>query len=116
MPVHAIDDSPSITDLRRARPADATFQNLLLLLSEKIELCGRLAVYEYEARAEDHLESAESFRALAADERASYKRLLRSLTGLIAEGSGDAPEAVPPGAVPRLAASNTSTTAGEPQR
>src|SRR5688572_22276686 len=87
--VHAIDDDPPrLTDLRGAQPADVTFQNLLQLLKEKIELCGRLAVYEYEARSEEHFECAESFRALAAAERASYESLLRSLTGLLAKLNG----------------------------
>ena len=112
--MHAIDDDPPrLTDLRGAQPADVTFQNLLQLLKEKIEICGRLAVYEYEARSEEHFECAEGFRALAAAERASYESLLRSLTGLLGTLNGTTPEGVRPGVVARLSPSSSSTTAGE---
>ncbi len=74
-----------MSDLRRARPADSTLQNLLQVLNAKIELCGRLAVYEYEAGSEGHDGCAEAFRELAEVERSSFDSLLTCLPGLLAE-------------------------------
>jgi hypothetical protein len=107
------DDPRRITDLRRAQPADATLQNLLQLLNEKIELCGRLAVYEYEAASERHFECAASFRALATAERASYQTLLESLVALLADAKLETPDTARPGLVPRLSTTTSSTAAGE---
>ncbi len=86
-PVHAASDEATrrLTDLRRAQPADATLQNLLRLLNSKIELCGHLAIYEYEAISERHPDCAEAFRALADAERASFDSLVRCLTALLTE-------------------------------
>jgi len=69
----------SISDLRGAQPADATLQNLLGVLSSKLELCSRLPIYEYEASNEGHEQCAAAFRALADVERRSFDELLNAL-------------------------------------
>jgi hypothetical protein len=88
----------SLQDLRRAQPADATLQNLLGVLSAKLELCARLPIFEYEAGAEGHDDCADAFRVLADTERASFNALLdclrRHLRATGATGSaGDDAEA-----------------------
>jgi hypothetical protein len=69
----------SISDLRGAQPADATLQNLLAVLSAKLELCSRLPIFEYEAGNEGHEAAAAAFRHLADVERRSFDELLASL-------------------------------------
>jgi hypothetical protein len=69
----------SISDLRGAQPADATLQNLLGVLSAKLELCSRLPIYEYEAGNEGHELPAAAFRRLAEIERQSFNELLECL-------------------------------------
>jgi hypothetical protein len=92
-------DPRRLTDLRRAQPADATTQTLFQLLNSKIELCGQLVIYEYEAATEGHEACAEAFRELADVERASYQTLLKCLTNLLAEApAGSRPV---PGTAPR---------------
>jgi hypothetical protein len=66
----------SISELRGAQPADATLQNLLSVLSAKLELCSRLPIFEYEAGNEGHHTSAAAFRQLADFERRSFNELL----------------------------------------
>jgi hypothetical protein len=68
-----------LSDLRRAQPADATMQNLLGLLTAKLEFCSRLPVFEHEARLAGHRDAAATFRELAAAERESFNQLLLSL-------------------------------------
>jgi hypothetical protein len=83
-------DSPaarSLQDLRRAQPADATLQNLLGVLSAKLELCARLPIFEYEASAEDHDDCADAFRVLADRERASFNALLDCLRRYLQSGA-----------------------------
>jgi hypothetical protein len=73
------DDSAAarrLSDLRRAQPADATLQNLIGLLSAKLELCARLPVFEYEAGSDGHAACAATFRELAELERRSFNSLL----------------------------------------
>ena len=69
----ADDASPSLrlADLRRAQPVDATLQNLLALLSTKLELCARLPIFEWEAGSEGHDVCATALRAFAEAERRS---------------------------------------------
>jgi hypothetical protein len=69
----------SISDLRGAQPADATLQNLLGVLSAKLELCSRLPIFEYEAGNEGHEAAAAAFRQLAEVERRSFDELLACL-------------------------------------
>jgi hypothetical protein len=77
--------SRRLSDLRRAQPADSTMQNLLVLLSAKLELCARLPVYEYEAGSEGHPACAETFHKLADVERESFNQLLGCLQGHLEE-------------------------------
>ena len=64
-----------LSDLR-ARPADATLQNLLATLSAKLDLCGRLPIYEYEADREGHDATAATFHGLLEAERRSFEELV----------------------------------------
>jgi hypothetical protein len=74
-----------ISDLRRAKPADTTLENLLQVINGKLELCSRLAVYEYEAQADGHPACAEAFRDLAVVERESFDTLLGCLRDYLDE-------------------------------
>jgi hypothetical protein len=67
-----------LSDLR-ARPADATLQNLLATLSAKLDLCGRLPIYEYEADREGHSATAARFHGLLEAERRSFEELVLCL-------------------------------------
>jgi hypothetical protein len=68
-----------LTDLRRAHPADATLQNLLFVLSAKLDLSTRLPVFEYEATSEGHADCARAFEVLADAERTHVAELLKIL-------------------------------------
>ena len=77
-------DEPSVsvrrlTDLSSYTGIDTTLQNLLATATTKLELCGRLALLEYEAHMEKHETAAAAFRELAIAERATCKELLRHL-------------------------------------
>lgn len=92
--------SARLSDLRRAQPADSTMQNLLVLLSSKLELCSRLPVYEYEAGSEGHAACAEAFHKLADTERESFNDLLTCLQHHLEEsppGGAQRPQAHRPG-------------------
>ena len=65
-----------LSELARINPADRTLQNLLGILSAKLEMCSRLPVYEYEASSEGHDASAMAFHELAETERRSFNALL----------------------------------------
>jgi hypothetical protein len=77
----AEDSSASVLlrDLRRAQPADKTLQNLLSILGAKLNLCGRLPVYVYDADVEGHDDCAAMFRELVDAERASFVALTECL-------------------------------------
>jgi len=66
-------------NLRRAQPTDATLRNLLGVLSAKLELCGSLPVFEWEAATEGYPECASAFRELAEAERRSCSDVLEQL-------------------------------------
>lgn len=68
-----------LSDLTAALPADRTLQNLLGLMSSKLELCSRLPIFEYEAANEGHEACATAFREMAEDERRSFTDLVRCL-------------------------------------
>jgi hypothetical protein len=74
-------DPPLLTQLRRSQPGDSTLQNLLLVMSAKLELCGRLPIYEYEAGVEGHRACAAAFHELADIERKSFDALVVCLRG-----------------------------------
>ena len=63
------DASIRLSDLRRAKAADASLENLLQALTGKIQDCARLAVFEYEAGSEGHPALALAFHELADIER-----------------------------------------------
>jgi hypothetical protein len=66
-------------DLQTAVPRDITTQNLLRLATEKLELCGRLVVFAYEAQREGNEEAAVLLERLAATSRADVDELLSVL-------------------------------------
>lgn len=68
-----------LSDLRRAQPGDPTLQNLLAVLSAKLDLCSRLPVYEYEAGSQGHETCARAFHHLAEIERTSFNELIACL-------------------------------------
>jgi hypothetical protein len=68
-----------LAELRRAHPHDATLQNLLAVVSVKLDLSARLPVFEYEADSEGFPELASFMSALASAERESVHDVLRSL-------------------------------------
>lgn len=86
-----------LSDLRRAHAADATLENLLNILSTKIQACSRLAVFEYEAGSEGHETCAATFRILADAERQSFNTLLACLRQHLKEmpdaGQAERPDA-----------------------
>jgi hypothetical protein len=65
--------------LRSAQPCDTTLQNLLNILTAKLDLSARLPVYEYEAESEGFPEAASFMSALASAERESVQDVIRSL-------------------------------------
>jgi hypothetical protein len=72
-------DAPLLTQLRSAQPGDATLQNLLQVMSGKLELCGRLPIFEYEAGVEGHRVCAATFHELAETEQRSFNALAACL-------------------------------------
>jgi hypothetical protein len=68
-----------LADLRRAHPHDATLQNLLAVLTAKLDLSARLPVFEYEADSEGFADTASFMSALASAERESLEDILTSL-------------------------------------
>jgi hypothetical protein len=81
----------SINDLRGASPADAALQNLLGVLSAKLELCARLPVFAFEAGNAGHESCAAAFRNLADSERRSFEDLLVCLRTHLEDTSGEPP-------------------------
>ena len=68
-----------LSDLTAALPADRTLQNLLGLMSSKLELCSRLPILEYEAANEGHEACATIFHQMAEFERRSFQELVNCL-------------------------------------
>ena len=68
-----------LAELRSAQPCDTTLQNLLTILTTKLDLSARLPVFEYEADSEGFAEAASFMSALASAERESVKDVVRSL-------------------------------------
>ena len=68
-----------LAELRRAHPHDATLQNLLSLVTAKLDLSARLPVFEYEADSEGFSDTASFMSALASAERESLEDILASL-------------------------------------
>lgn len=70
---------PTLADLTRAMPADRTLQNLLGVLSGKLELLTQLPVYEFQAASEGFDHCAAALRDVAEAERRSFAQLLECL-------------------------------------
>ena len=68
-----------LADLRAAHPHDATLQNLLTIVSAKLDLSARLPVYEYEADSDGFSDTASFLAALASAERESLQEILATL-------------------------------------
>ena len=68
-----------LAELRNAQPCDATLQNLLSILTAKLDLSARLPVFEYEADSEGFAEAASFMSALASAERENIQDVIRSL-------------------------------------
>jgi hypothetical protein len=81
--------------LRRAHPGDATLQNLLTVVSAKLDLSTRLPVFEYEADNEGYTDTASFLSALASAERESLQDVLASLRQHIDRVSGRLTHEVP---------------------
>ena len=77
-----------LAELRRAHPHDATLQNLLALLTAKLDLSARLPVFEYEADSEGFSDAASFLSALASAERESLEEILASLRQHLDRTSG----------------------------
>ena len=68
-----------LAELRSAQPCDTTLQNLLEILTAKLDLSSRLPVFEYEADSEGFPDAASFMSALASAERESLQDVVRSL-------------------------------------
>jgi len=77
-----------LAELRSAQPCDTTLQNLLSVLTAKLDLSARLPVFEYEADSEGFPEVASFMSALASAERESVQDILRSLRQHLDRTSG----------------------------
>ena len=71
--------SERLNELRRTHTYDSTLQNLLAVLTTKLDLCARLPVYEFEADNAGLADAASFFSALASAERESVHELALSL-------------------------------------
>ena len=83
------DATVRLSDLRRAKAADVSLENLLTAVTGKLQTCARLAVFEYEAGSEGHAELALAFHNLAVAERESVRVLLDHLRRHLNELSGE---------------------------
>jgi hypothetical protein len=68
-----------LAELRRGHPHDATLQNLLAVVTTKLDLSTRLPVFEYEAQSEGFSDTASFLSALASAERESLQDVLALL-------------------------------------
>jgi len=92
VPSDGSDTAVRLSDLRAAHPAGATLQNLLSVLSAKLDACSRLKVFEYEAGSEGHVQCAAAFRSLVETERESFDTVLACLRNHLDELSPRRPE------------------------
>ena len=83
------DATVRLSDLRRAKAADVSLENLFTAVTGKLQTCARLAVFEYEAGSEGHAELALAFHNLAVAERESVRVLLDHLRRHLNELSGE---------------------------
>jgi hypothetical protein len=79
-----------LSDLTAALPADRTLQNLLGVISAKLDLCSHLPIYEYEAANEGYEGCAAAFHAMAEDEARAFGELVACLRRHLDEtGAGE---------------------------
>ena len=88
--------SERLNELRRAHPYDSTLQNLLAVLTTKLDLCARLPVYEFEADNAGLADAASFFSALASAERESVYELGQSLRVHLDRANGRFPAQATP--------------------
>ena len=77
--------SRRLSDVSRAHPGDVTLQNLLSVLTAKLDSCRRLPLFAFEAANEGNAACAQAFRDLADAERASMDELLAHLERHLAD-------------------------------
>lgn len=68
-----------LNDLRASQPGDPTLQNLIAVLTAKLELCSRLPIYEYEAGSQGLQGAAQAFHRLGEVERESFDEVVATL-------------------------------------
>lgn len=85
--------SERLNELRRTHPYDGTLQNLLAILTTKLDLCARLPIYEFEADDAGLADAASLFSALASAERESVHDLAESLRVHLNQAKGRLPVA-----------------------
>lgn len=93
MPTNLDQATLRLSDLQRNRAADATLKNLLSTLTDQIQTCAKLGVFEYEADSEGHRALAIAFRELGEVERASFNALLEYLRRHLNELQPEVPPA-----------------------
>ena len=82
---HGDPASRRLSDVSRSQPGDVTLQNLLGVVTSKLDSCRRLPIFAFEAGNEGHPLSAQAFRDLADAERAALDELLAHLARHLAE-------------------------------
>jgi hypothetical protein len=82
---HGDPASRRLSDVSRSQPGDVTLQNLLGVVTSKLDSCRRLPIFAFEAGNEGHPQSAQAFRNLADAERAALEELLAHLARHLAE-------------------------------
>jgi hypothetical protein len=68
--------SRALNQIRAGRPGQDTLYNLIATLDAKLELAGRLAVFEFEASEEGFDDCAEAFHRIASEDRAAIEALM----------------------------------------
>jgi hypothetical protein len=68
-----------LSDLRRARPGDRTFENLLRALSAQMALCSSMTVFRYEAQLEGNRAAVDAFDRVSRTERCAFEQLVACL-------------------------------------
>lgn len=76
-----------LDERRRVHPYHAAPQNLLAVLTTKLDLCARLLIYEFEADNEGFADAASLFSALASAEHESVRELVESLRAHLDRGN-----------------------------
>jgi hypothetical protein len=83
--------SERLAELRSAHACNATLQNLIAVLATRLDLCAKLAIYEFEADNEGFANSASFFSAVASAERESVRELVEALRVHLDQANGAVP-------------------------